>query len=137
MRYFFLELLVCPVCKSRLLLHAFKVEEKPAKVDVERVRCRRWCGYLDKPADQVPLETCRKCVNLDIVEAVLVCTGCGRWYPVIDGIPRLLDDKVRKARLREDLEFIRPRLAAIPPRIRAMMKWPEIEGGGEGGPGGT
>ncbi len=129
MRYYFVELLVCPVCKSEMRLYTIKVVESPVSVDVERVRCKRYCSLHRKSASEVPLSECRKCVNMDIIEAVFVCPGCGRWYPVIDGIPRLLDDKVRKARLKEDLEFIRARLDKLPPEAKALMKTPPLEEG--------
>jgi len=129
MRYYFIELLVCPVCKSEMKLYTIKVIESPVSVNVEQVRCKRYCSLHRKNASEVQISECRKCVNLDIIEAVFVCPKCGRWYPVIDGIPRLLDDKVRKARLREDLEFIRSRLDKLPDEARALMKTPPLEEG--------
>lgn len=126
MRYYFVELLVCPVCKSEMNLYTIKVVERPVNVDVERVRCRRYCSLHRRPASEVPTDECRRCVNLDIVEAVFVCPKCGRWYPVIEGIPRLLDDKVRKARLKEDLEFVRSRLDKLPAEAKASMRIPPL-----------
>ncbi len=129
MRYYFVELLVCPVCKSRMRLHVIKREERPTGVDPARVRCREYCALEDRPAGEVPLDKCRGCVNIDIVEGVFACPSCGRWYPIIDGIPRLLDDKIRKARLEEEIAFIRPRLAAIPEDVRRLMRIPKVETG--------
>ena len=34
--------------------------------------------------------------SLDVVDAELVCTGCGLAYPVRDDIPVLLVDEARK-----------------------------------------
>ena len=129
MRYFFVELLVCPVCKSPMRLHVLKQEERPTNLDPARVKCRDYCAFTGKPAREVPLDTGRRCVNIDIVEGVFVCPNCGRWYPIIDGIPRLLDDKIRRAKLEEELAFIRPRLAAIPEDLRGLMKIPNPETG--------
>jgi uncharacterized protein YbaR (Trm112 family) len=40
-----------------------------------------------------PAPECRKPLTLAADEASLQCTGCGRVYPVQDGIPVLRTDK--------------------------------------------
>ncbi len=125
MRYFFFELLACPVCKSPdLVLVELKVEESKANVDPAKVKCRETCYFLRKPAKDVPLDVCARCVDKDVVEGVLVCRSCGRWYPIIDGIPRMLDDKFR--RVKEDVQWMLSRLDRVPPEVRQLMKWPEL-----------
>ena len=125
MRYFFFELLACPVCKSPdLVLVEFKVEESKANVDPAKVKCRETCYFLRKPSREVPLEVCSRCVDKEVVEGVLVCRSCGRWYPIIDGIPRMLDDRFRK--FKNDVEWITPRLGMVPQEVRALMRIPEI-----------
>ncbi len=32
----------------------------------------------------------------EIVEGMLTCPECGRWYPIIDEIPELLPDDLRE-----------------------------------------
>jgi hypothetical protein len=55
LRYFFFELLACPVCKSPdLILVEFKVEESKANVDPSKVRCRERCYFLRKPGGRGP-----------------------------------------------------------------------------------
>jgi uncharacterized protein YbaR (Trm112 family) len=34
----------------------------------------------------------------EIVEGLLVCAKCGRWYPIIDEIPQMLPDNLRDQR---------------------------------------
>src|SRR5437870_13466185 len=34
----------------------------------------------------------------EIVEGMLVCPECGRWYPIMDEIPELLPDDLREPR---------------------------------------
>lgn len=40
-----------------------------------------------------PVPECRKPLTLAVDENSLQCTGCGRIYPVHDGIPVLLVEK--------------------------------------------
>ena len=125
MRYYFFELLACPVCKNpNLLLHSIVEEEREVKVDVAKVRCRRWCSLYWRNADETPLELCQKCVHRDIVEGVIVCTNCGRWYPIISSIPVMMNDKYRNPK--EDMEFMRRNASRIPEHIRREMRIPRI-----------
>ncbi|MHA1833583.1 MAG: Trm112 family protein [Candidatus Baldrarchaeia archaeon] len=41
---------------------------------------------------------------MEIAEGVLQCQKCRRWYPIIEGIPRMLPDNLRKKD--EDLKFL-------------------------------
>jgi len=124
MRYYFLELLACPECKSRLQYYTIEEEVKQVNVEVERLRCRRWCGLHNKPVEDIPLDECKKCVIRDVKYGLLLCTNCGRWYPILDGIPILIDDKYRKEK--EDVEFLRRFLDRIPIRVRELMKKPSL-----------
>jgi uncharacterized protein YbaR (Trm112 family) len=125
MRYYFFELLACPVCKNpNLLLHSIVEEEREVKVDVVKVRCRRRCSLYWRNADETPLELCQKCVHRDIVEGVIVCTNCGRWYPIISSIPVMMNDKYRNPK--EDMEFMRRNASRIPEHIRREMRIPRM-----------
>jgi uncharacterized protein YbaR (Trm112 family) len=42
-----------------------------------------------------PVPNCRKPLTLAADESSLQCTGCGRIYPVEEGIPVLLTEKAR------------------------------------------
>ncbi|MEM2629338.1 MAG: Trm112 family protein, partial [Acidilobaceae archaeon] len=106
MRYYFFELLACPVCKNpNLILYTILEESREVNIDVEKVRCRRWCSLYSRSASEVLIEECRKCTRRDIIEGVIVCNNCGRWYPIINSIPVMLVNKYRNPK--EDEVFIK------------------------------
>ena len=125
MRYYFLELLACPVCKHHpLLLYPVEVEEKPVDDEtLKRVRCREYCGYLRRPAGEVGISTCRECARKYIKTGVLICERCGRWYPILDGIPRMLDGKYR--RKMDDIRFLKNYYDKLPEEAKRLMKNPD------------
>lgn len=41
----------------------------------------------------------------EIVEGLMTCTKCGRWYPIIDEIPHMLPDELRDGK--DDIPFMR------------------------------
>ena len=51
----------------------------------------------------------------EIVEGLIVCPKCLRWYPIRDEIPEMLPDELRKAD--EDLPFLKKWKAQVPPKI--------------------
>jgi len=40
----------------------------------------------------------------EIDEGILLCTECGRWYPIIESIPHMLPDDLRDEK--EDTNFL-------------------------------
>ncbi|MCS7116329.1 MAG: Trm112 family protein [Nitrososphaerota archaeon] len=78
---------------------------------------RRLLDILACPIDKhYPLELIELNVNNDvIIDGVLVCSMCGRYYPIIDEIPVMLPDDLRDKN--EDLEFLRKWAGRLPERI--------------------
>jgi len=56
----------------------------------------------------------------EIIEGVIVCPKCSRWYPIRDEIPEMLPDELRKKN--EDLPFLKKWKARIPKKIVAEGK---------------
>lgn len=123
MRYYFFEMIACPVCKGTdLLLHAISEERREVSVSVESVKCRRLCAIHGRPAAEVPLEECAACVHRDVIEGIIVCNSCGRWYRIEEGIPVLLPDGYRSKK--EDRNFIVRNVEKIPMSVLEKMKFP-------------
>lgn len=51
--------------------------------------------------------------ELEISEGILTC-GCGRWYPIIGGIPRLLPDSLMADFLLANTGFLQKYKHSIP-----------------------
>lgn len=122
MHYRLMDILACPICKAFPLglqvLDAAKGEEKHR----EKVGCELYCVYnggliahLGKP-DLV--KDCEICFSYDLKEALLTCKNCGRWYPVIDSIPHMLPDDLRKEP--EDREFLVRHESKIPEWVKTQ-----------------
>jgi len=126
MKYYFFELLACPMCRSpNLKLYAIEESEEDVEVDVEKVRCKRYCSLFDRRAVTVPTRVCSSlCVKRRIDTGVIVCVNCGRWYPIVKGIPVMLDDKYRDES--KDREFVEKYLEKIPDNVRVYMRIPSL-----------
>lgn len=125
MKYFVMDILACPVCKSDdLLLHVIDEVEEEVDLPVERIKCKRKCYYRNTEAGRVPLEVCKECMSKRIKTAVIVCRNCGRWYPVMETIAVMLDDEYRDEKTYA--KFIRENLDKIPAEVQGLMKIPEI-----------
>jgi uncharacterized protein YbaR (Trm112 family) len=51
----------------------------------------------------------------EIVEGLIICPKCLRWYPIRDEIPEMLPDEMRKRE--EDLPFLKKWKEKIPEKI--------------------
>ncbi len=68
MRSDLVKILVCPDCKGALKLYTIKEKE-------------RIIGNTKR---------------LEVWEGILLCEKCGRWYPIIQGIPWLYPKELRR-----------------------------------------
>ncbi|EWG07350.1 MAG: hypothetical protein ASUL_05141 [Candidatus Aramenus sulfurataquae] len=117
MKYRLMDLLACPMCKKfPLELYAFEVREVERNTDEKKPLCELYCAYKGsyiKELQQPP--PCDECFRKEIVEGLLFCTSCKRWYPIIDEIPRMLPDNLRKKE--EDLRFLEKNKTRIPKEV--------------------
>jgi len=51
----------------------------------------------------------------EIVEGLIICPKCSRWYPIRDEIPEMLPDELRTEK--EDLPFLKKWKAKTPEKI--------------------
>ena len=56
----------------------------------------------------------------EIIEGLLVCTECDRWYPISDEIPQMLPDDLREAK--EDLMWLEKWKSRVPARVLSEGK---------------
>ncbi len=78
---------------------------------------RRLLDILACPIDKhYPLELLEFSLRDDvIVEGVLICPVCGRYYPIIDEIPVMLPDNLRNQK--EDIGFLQKWADRLPDRV--------------------
>ncbi|MEM2006632.1 MAG: Trm112 family protein [Sulfolobales archaeon] len=122
MRYVLLNLLACPMCKSfplKLLVFEEGVIDK--KLSVKTPFCDLYCGLKSSYLKDLKVEelNCSECVKHDVLWGILHCSNCGRWYPVIDGIPFMYPDDLRaKPRIKsKEEQFISRYADKIPLEI--------------------
>ncbi|MCP8311280.1 MAG: hypothetical protein L6N94_07255 [Candidatus Methylarchaceae archaeon HK01M] len=118
MKYRLIDLLACPICKTfPLQLIVFNKVHAGSSDTIKP--CDEYCSYNEKKiadlkSEDIPLD-CRGCLQINIVEGILICRSCLRWYPIIEEIPHMLPDDLRKEV--EDLGFLTKNKERIPQTI--------------------
>src|SRR5262245_3624039 len=91
------DLLACPRCHGTLAVEAWR-EEAVAGFAATRIACAEVCALRGTTVDAArradpPLgpADCAGCYARDVSEGVLRCAGCQAAFPIIEGVPRLLD----------------------------------------------
>ncbi len=112
MMYMTVDLLACPYCKDESFpLELCVLEEREVERELpnlEKPYCELYCAFKRKFLKDMSEEErknlpCEKCAMRDIYTGVLFCNKCGRWYPIIEGIPHMLPDELRN--YQHDKEF--------------------------------
>ena len=119
MKFRLMDLLACPMCKKfPLKLIIFKMENRERPKSLPS-KCPLYCalksGWVKdvNPSD----EECLECFSKEVVEGLIICEDCYRWYPIIDEIPHMLPDDQRIMDPDEELEFMRKWLEKFPKEI--------------------
>jgi uncharacterized protein YbaR (Trm112 family) len=113
-----MDLLACPIDKEfPLKLIVFQEEERSIEFKHDNVICELYCGLKETYVKDANLseEICNKCMKREILNGILICSKCNRWYPIVDEIPQLLPDELRE--LDEDLSFLKEHAEKIPKDI--------------------
>jgi uncharacterized protein YbaR (Trm112 family) len=93
MKYELLDILACPIDKH-YPLELLVIEQKWEETKNKRGDVVRW---------------------IEIETGVLFCEKCNRWYPIVDEIPILYPDELR--RKEDDLKFLENHKKSLPEKI--------------------
>jgi len=105
LKYRLMDLLACPICKKfPLKLFIFSKNAVDRNINEQKPLCELYCSYMDKKVSEIQNPPCEECIRYEIVEGLLYCDNCKRWYPIIDEIPRMLPDNLR--RKEDELKFL-------------------------------
>lgn len=116
MKYRLMDLLACPICKHfPLQLIVISQKKVERSLNENKPLCEIYCAFKQINVKDLQNPPCEECVTFEIENGVLYCPSCGRWYPIIDEIPRMLPDKLRKKE--EDLNFLKRNKDKLPSKI--------------------
>ncbi|MEL9929468.1 MAG: Trm112 family protein [Sulfolobales archaeon] len=120
MKYRLLDLLACPMCKNfPLKLIVFSRNTYKRDFKGRKPLCELWCSFTSREIKEFKKEgvepPCEECFRYEVAEGILICSKCGRWYPIIGEIPRMLPDEYRKKK--DDIEFLKKYKDQIPEEV--------------------
>jgi len=107
LRRYLLDILACPIDgNSPLELIEIETSPLPAGKNLAHKFCRFYCAEKNRAVGEPrEVDSCNRCRNEDIVEGVLFCRKCSRWFPIRNGIAHLVRDGLRHQA--EDIEFLK------------------------------
>ena len=137
MFYSLLDLLACASCRGALTLLMAREEARTTAMRMAPARRASPPGALVGPIPESstsplhsvlsPLAAAPARDGLDrrvgVVDGILVCTSCARWYPVRRGLPEVLPDHLRD--WDDDRAWLAARRADAPATLNAI--WPLLE----------
>lgn len=121
LKFRLLDILACPICKKfpLKLIVFIKTEYKYDNITFseDEILCEEFCGLhqqLLKDLGDVKLN-CVDCIRREVVDGILICDRCERWYPIIEEIPHMLPDELRSEG--EDKAFLEKFRKMIPKQV--------------------
>jgi uncharacterized protein YbaR (Trm112 family)/SAM-dependent methyltransferase len=136
MLYNLLDILACAACRGPLTLLMAREEPRTTAMRMALARRASPPGALVGPLPEsagsalhpvlsplaaAPAHDGRE-RRVGVVEGILVCTGCTRWYPVRRGLPEVLPDHLRD--WDDDRAWLEARRASAPAALDAL--WPVL-----------
>ena len=97
MRYRLVEMLACPDCGGDVRLNVLSTSQNNFGESAIHPRCQRFCAFHDRDVESLAESSirCEACYSAEIDQGTLTCASCPAWFPIIDGIPRLLPLSLR------------------------------------------
>ena len=125
MKYRLLDVLACPIDKHFPLELIGLEESKPREEKAQsKPFCEKYCGFHARSIEELDPEElkrdCARCLAKEIIEGVLRCPECGRWFPIIEEIPHMLPDELRNSK--EDIAFLRKYQDKLPDSVKLRGK---------------
>lgn len=109
-----MDILACPMCRNFPLKLLIFEEESRYRVE-NTMQCELYCSFHDGMISELKETQCRECYSYEILNGLLTCRKCGRWYAIIDEIPIMLPDELRDES--REKEFISKWAGQIPQDI--------------------
>jgi len=121
-----MNVLACPIDKTfplQLVVFRKRKDTLNSRIICKPI-CEEYCGLYKEKTSEFNLKrlvrVCSKCSSTEIIEGVLICPTCSRWYPIIEEIPHMLPDELRKKN--EDQCFLENHKDSIPNLILSKGK---------------
>lgn len=134
MRYSLIDIVACAHCHGELACwtHAELTAPVPAGPwrPGTRVSAGPGLGPVASPGEGEHARILQRCASapadsqrnfeVEVAEGLLLCGGCGRWYPIDGQIPEILPDHLRDGS--RDAAIFQRSAAAMPPELRAAFQ---------------
>lgn len=93
MKHRLVDLLRCGCGRSDFTLQKNTERNIPFPDKLETVKCANYCAFRDRSAASVTAADCNECYTREVDSGQLTCV-CGKTYPIVRGIPRLLPESM-------------------------------------------